>query len=117
MHLEKAEEFLDAARLNLTAGHSNAATSDAILSGINAKDAICLKLTGRTAKSQNHNDAPEELNNAGKQARELAPILRRLIKLKSKSQYQTTSVAITQATSAVEWAGKLVAGATRIVNG
>ena len=48
LHLSKAEEFLEAAETNLDQKLYNAATSDAIISAINAKDAICLGLTGRT---------------------------------------------------------------------
>lgn len=81
LHLQKAREFLEAAKLNLEAGLHNPATSDAVLSGINAKDAICLKLVGRTNKTQNHNEAPEELERAGKRAGELATTLKRLIGL------------------------------------
>ena len=54
LHLEKAGEFLAAARIDLAAGHVNAATSNAVIAGINAKDAVCLKLTGVTSKSDDH---------------------------------------------------------------
>ena len=47
-HLAKSQEFLASAEDNLALGRLNAATSDAVISGIDAKDAICLKLTGRT---------------------------------------------------------------------
>ena len=39
LHLQKAQEFLEAAKLNLHAGLHNPAASDAVLSGINSKDA------------------------------------------------------------------------------
>ena len=65
-HLNKADEFLAAARLGLDAGLANAAASNAVLSGINSKDAICLALTSRTSKSQNHLQAVEELRRAGR---------------------------------------------------
>lgn len=45
-HLAKAREFLTAAELNLDLDLFNAATSNAVISGINSKDAICLRLTG-----------------------------------------------------------------------
>lgn len=51
LHVRKAEEFLEAAEISLDRGLFNAATSDAVVAGINSKDAICLKLTGRTKKS------------------------------------------------------------------
>jgi len=46
-HLSKSREFLDAAENDLVAEHCNAATSSAVTSGINAKDAICLKWVDR----------------------------------------------------------------------
>ncbi|MEO6142946.1 MAG: hypothetical protein ABIP19_03125, partial [Dermatophilaceae bacterium] len=60
-HLGKAREFLEAAELNNDRDRYNAATSNAVTSGINSKDAICLTLTGRTGKSENHAEALVEL--------------------------------------------------------
>lgn len=114
-HLRKAREFLDAAELNLDRNLHNAATSSAVTSGINAKDAICLALTGKTAKSENHTDAVVELRAAGPATKSLATTLGRLLKLKNKSQYQTLDVARTEAMRAVGWATMLVEGATGIV--
>jgi hypothetical protein len=56
-HLAKAREFLTAADVELSGGLYSVATSNAVLAGINAKDAICLRLTGRNAKTENHRDA------------------------------------------------------------
>lgn len=114
-HLRKAREFLDAAELNLDAGLHNAATSSAVMSGINAKDAVCLALTGTTGKSENHLEAVAELRAAGQASRSLAPTLGRLLKLKNKSQYQTVDVARADAVKAVGWATNLVDGASGIV--
>jgi HEPN domain-containing protein len=92
-HLIKAKEFLDAARANLAAERFNAATSDAVVSGINSKDAICLRLTGRTGKTDSHQSAVAELKVSGREGADLAPTLDRLLKLKTRSQYETISVA------------------------
>ncbi len=46
-HLAKSREFLPA-ESNKELNLYNAATSDAVISGINSKDAICLGLTGRS---------------------------------------------------------------------
>ena len=116
LHLDKAEEFLQAAEMSLELELFNAATSDAVNSGINSKDATCLKLTGRTHKSENHSEAVAELKHAGKAGSELAPTLSRLIKLKTKSQYQSVSVAQQDARNAVDWARRLYEGAAAIVN-
>lgn len=114
-HLRKAREFLDAAELNLDGDLYNAATSNAVTSGINSKDAICLALTGTSGKSENHTDAVAELRGAGPAARSLAPTLGRLLRLKNKSQYQTVDVAGSDAAKAVGWAATLVEGANGIV--
>lgn len=106
-HLAKAREFLVAANLAHDQELYNAATSNAVLSGINSKDAICLKLTGRTTKSDDHTDAVRELTATGAEGRTLAPVLRRLLARKSKSQYQSASVSAADARKAVEQATRL----------
>jgi uncharacterized protein (UPF0332 family) len=60
-HLTKAREFLEAAELTNDLELFNAAASNAVTSGINSKDAICLTLTGRTRKADNHTEAVAEL--------------------------------------------------------
>lgn len=114
-HLRMAREFLDAAEVNLDLDLFNAAASSAVTSGINAKDAICLALTGRSDKSDNHTDAVAELRRAGPSATPLASTLGRLLKLKNRSQYQTVDVARADAAKAVDWAAKLLNRATAIV--
>jgi hypothetical protein len=115
-HLAKAREFLTAARSNLDLELFNAATSDAVISGINSKDAICLRLTGTTRKADGHNEAVAELKAAGPGGAALAPTLSRLLKLKAKSQYQSASIAAADATKAVEWAARLLEGAEVVVS-
>jgi uncharacterized protein (UPF0332 family) len=114
-HLRKAREFLEAAELNLDFELYNAATSSAVTSGINAKDAVCLALTGTTTKSDDHTEAVAELRAAGPAARPLAAALGRLLKLKNKSQYQTVDVARSDAIKAVGWSTAIVDGAAGIV--
>lgn len=114
-HLAKAREFLEAAQLNQELDLFNAATSNAVTSGINSKDAICLKLTGRTGKTENHDDAAGELARCAPAGRALAPTLRRLLKLKTRAQYQTTSMAESDAARAIDWAARLLEGAQRVV--
>ncbi len=72
LHLAKAREFLDAAETSRDLGRYNAAASDAVISAINCKDAICLALTGRTGKSDNHAQAVDELKRSGPVGAELA---------------------------------------------
>ena len=121
-HLRKAKEFLEAAELNLDLDLFNAATSNAVTSGINAKDAICLALVGKTSKSEAHDQAVPELEAAGagsqqlaKSTKQLAATLGRLLRLKNKSQYQALSVARIDAVSAVKWVQILVDAASDIV--
>ncbi|MFM7253314.1 MAG: HEPN domain-containing protein [Ilumatobacteraceae bacterium] len=114
-HLAKADEFLLAAETSLDQALFNAATSNAVVSGINAKDAICLKLTGVTGKADSHSSAVEELSKTGKLGRELAPTLSRLLQLKTKSQYQSATVAQVDAMRAVEWARRMRDAAAGIV--
>lgn len=114
-HLDKAQEFLDVAALALEVGLHNAAASNAVTSGINAKDAICLKRTGATHKTENHEDATRDLNRAGKDAAALAPTLKRLLSLKAKSQYRSVSASATDARTAVKNAKKMYEAAQSIV--
>ena len=114
-HLTKAQEFLAEATSALANGHANVATSNAIIAGINAKDTICLVLVGKTAKAEDHRQAVGELRKAGKIGADLAPTLDRLLKSKTKSQYQSSSMAMKDAESAVNQATRLVDEASRVV--
>ncbi len=114
-HLTKAREFLQAARFNLEMQLYNAATSDAVVSGINSKDAICLRVTGRTRKTDDHRDAVNDVKAVGPIGAAAAPTLSRLLKLKTKSQYQPSSMSAFDAGRAVEWAERLLASAEQVV--
>lgn len=114
-YLAKAEEFLAAARANLAEGWTNAAASNAVSCGINAKDAICLAQTGRTTKTDNHAEAIKELRQAGKAGADLESTFSRLLKLKPKAQYQRDAVSVADAEKAVEWAQRMCDGALQVV--
>lgn len=107
-HLDKAREFLQAARLELDAHLHTAAASSAVLAGINAKDAICLQLTGRAGTSQDHRAAVPELAAAGPAGKALESTFRRLLGLKTAAQYQAAPISPTDATKSVEWATRMV---------
>ncbi|TCC36817.1 HEPN domain-containing protein [Kribbella sindirgiensis] len=107
-HLTKAREFLEAAQLTNDLQLYNAAASNAVTSGINSKDAICLALTGHTRKSDNHTEAVVELKRAGAAGRDSSATLSRLLKLKSRSQYQASSVSAADATKSIDWAARLL---------
>ncbi len=114
-HLDKAREFLDAAEVSLDLDMFNAAVSSAVVSGINSKDAICLRLTGKTRRNRNHADAAKELNQAGRRARDLAPTLTRLLKAKSKARYQSVPATRSEAVKAIQQATTLYNEAQEIV--
>lgn len=114
-HLRKAQEFLEAGQLTLDLDMFDAATSSAVHSGINSKDAMCLKLAGTTGKTQNHNDASAELRKAGRKAAAVADDFKRLLTVKPKAEYQSTAMARSEAIKAVERAQRLYNAALEIV--
>lgn len=114
-HLAKALEFQTEARSALANGHLNAATSNAVIAGINAKDAICLILVGTTNKADDHRQAVAELRKAGKVGADLAVTLDRLLKSKTKSQYQTSRMVLRDAQAAVKQANRLLEEAERVL--
>jgi uncharacterized protein (UPF0332 family) len=116
-HLAKAREFLEAAELTNDLALYNAAASNAVTSGINSKDAICLALTGRTRKSDNHAEAVAELKGAGAVGRDCGTTLSRLLKLKSKSQYQADPVSAADASKSIDWAARLLESAQSVAVG
>jgi uncharacterized protein (UPF0332 family) len=115
LHLAKAREFLDAAETSRDLGLDNAAASDAVISAINSKDAICIALTGRASKSDNHAQAVNELRRSGTVGAELASTLSRLLNLKTRSQYASRSVSAADAGKAVEWASRMHTTAEGVV--
>lgn len=113
--MAKAREFLEAAQSNHDLGLYNAATSNAVTASINAKDAICLKRTGRTEKTENHHAATAELSAAGREGRALESTFGRLLRLKPRSQYLSTLVSASDAAKSIEWATRMVESAREIV--
>ena len=110
-HCSKAEEFLSMAALALASGKTNAAASNAVLAGINAKDAICLMSMGRTRKSDDHRSAIAELQSAGPIGKSQAQRFQRLLALKNDAQYQSGDVSHARASKGLEWATDLVSAA------
>lgn len=74
-HAAKAREFLDAAGPALEAGWRNAATGSAVTAGINAKDALCLVMVGRSTASDDDRAAVSELRALGSPGRDPAAAL------------------------------------------
>lgn len=115
-HLAKAKEFLEAAEVTNEYELYSAAVSNAVTSGINSKDAICLKLTRRTGKADDHTAAAAELKASGPLGAGLAGTLKRLMGLKPKAQYQSKKMTRKEAEGAVSWARRLYEGAESVVN-
>lgn len=115
-HLAKAREFLRAAEFGNDLEQYNVAASNAVISGINSKDAVCLRLTGKTEKSDAHQQAVAELKNSGPAGAGLATTFSRLLKLKTKAQYQTNSVAAADAAKTIEWAERMLEVAEQVVS-
>lgn len=114
-HLEKAREFLDAARAALTARWHNASASNAVTAGINAKDALCYALAGRSAAADDHRSAVAELRALGPPAKEAVNAMDRLLGMKDRAQYDRHSVTAVEAQAAVRRAETLVQAATRVL--
>ena len=114
-HLAKAQEFLEAAEVEMSGGLLNAAACSAVLSGINAKDTICLRSTGQTRKSANHGDAVAELGRSGPAGKRLESTFRRLLTMKTASQYQAGSIGLADAHKAVEYATRMVEAAAEVL--
>jgi hypothetical protein len=113
-HLAKAREFLEAADVELSGALYSAATSSSVLAGINAKDAICLRTTGRTGKADDHRSAVAELAASGPAGRDLESTFRRLVALKSRAQYTAGPVGATDAHKALTWAIRMVQAAADV---
>jgi hypothetical protein len=92
------------------------AASSAVSAGINAKDAICLRLVGKTTKGEDHKRAVGELARAGQTGKELESTFSRLLGLRTTAQYQAEGVARGDAVKAVECATLMVDTAGQVVS-
>jgi hypothetical protein len=115
-HLGKAEEFLTAARDSMGAGHSLAATSLAVHAGISACDAICGARTGQRAAGSDHGQAVTLLEQAGREGKDAARVLTRLMPLKNRAEYEPEDVPKAAAKRAVDQAEKIVVIARTVVH-
>ena len=114
-YLGKAEEFLVAARQSLDVGYTLAATSLAVHSGISAGDAICGAWTGQRAAGSDHGQAVALLARAGREGKDAARLLTRLMPLKNRVEYEPLDVPKAAATRVVDQAERIVQIACLIV--
>ena len=113
--LGKAEEFLTAARESLDAGHALAATSLAVHAGISAGDAICGARTGQRAAGADHGQAVALLGQAGREGKDAARLLTRLMPLKNRAEYEPQDVPTASTARAVDQAERIVQIARQVV--
>jgi len=114
-YLDKAEEFLEAAKSELGARRPIAATSLAIHAAINAADAVTGARTGKRAAGQDHDEVLRLITDAGKDGAEVHKNLVRLLPMKTKTEYLPEDIPLSTAKAAVERAKRCVAVARRVV--
>ena len=107
-YLGKAEELLAAARQSLDAGYTLAAASLAVHAGISAGDAICGARTGQRSAGSDHAQAAALLEQAGREGKDAARLLARLLPLKNRAEYEPQDVPKSTAVRAVEQAERIV---------
>ncbi len=108
-YVRKAEEFAESAVSELSAERFISATSLAIHAAINSADAVCGARIGRRASGQRHDDVVSLLQDAGTDGMAVAKDLRRLLPLKTQTEYEPNAVAKGVAVKAVERAQRCVA--------
>lgn len=116
--LSAARKFLEVAELYLNDSDlegRRVAVSNAVHAGIAASDAICCAVLGEHAAGDDYQAAAALLADVGRQATESAKALHALLRVKSKAQYQTSTIGKPDATAAVRRAAALVAAAETIV--
>ncbi len=115
-YANKAKEFGDAAVNELGSERYIAATSLAIHAAINAADAVCGARIGVRAAGEDHEQVVSLLKTAGPDGAALANHLRRLLPLKTTTEYEPDAVAKGVATKAVERAQRCVSTAQSVAN-
>ena len=113
----KAQEYADAAANELEAGRFIAATSLAIHAGINAADAVCGARIVKRSTGEDHDQVLNMLGDAGPDGAKVQRELRRLLPLKTSTEYEPDEVAAGVARKAVERSLRCVAVAQAVAAG
>lgn len=108
-YASKAQEYGNAAASELDSERYIAATSLAIHAAINSGDAVCGARLGQRAAGEDHDQVLTLLTQAGADGANLEKDLRRLLPLKTKTEYEPDDVAPGAAKKAVERALRCVA--------
>ena len=116
-YADKAEEYAEAARSELDARRFVATTSLAIHAAINAADAVCGARLGERSVGEDHDQVLTLLRKAGPDGADVERDLRRLLPLKTKTEYEPDDIAKGVATKAVDRAQRCVAIARAVVRG
>jgi hypothetical protein len=113
IHLKKANSYHAIAARALADGIFDPAVSNAVISGINAADVICLVELGRRNDNNDHEAAVRLLAQSGPFGRQAAPILARMLPRKNLSQYRTAIADERDAERTIEDAEQLLEFATQ----
>ena len=106
--LKKATWYFESAVANVEAGRFNPAVSDAVVSGINSSDVICIAAGGSYAVTAGHSGALRQLERSGELGQRAVPFLQALLPQKNLAQYRSTLNSRQEANDAVEAAEKLL---------
>jgi hypothetical protein len=112
--LAEAEVSLEIARMfdgSLNPAERKVASSNAVLAGIAASDAICGLLLGERAAGDDHRQAVDLLAQAIRPSSKAANSLRRLLTQKTPLQYGVEVVAPADSVAHLQWAEDVVAEA------
>lgn len=110
-YLQKARENLEAAKESLQAGRWNAATINAVHSGISATDALTVFMIGVRHAGQRHEDALsllQTLNLPKNELKNKSRQLSRLLSIKNASEYEERLIRKKEAAMAVRDAERYV---------
>lgn len=114
-----ARQFLETATdaAALHHGNTNVVTSNAVLAGIAAADAICGHALQECARGEAHDEAVKLLESASPHGGDYARDLRRLLAIKTSSHYSALIVSERTTADALRWAARLIDGMTAVLRG
>lgn len=110
-YFRKAEQFCAAAEAELAAGRYDAAMLCAVHAGISCADAVCVGLGGQRSGDADHMRAVDLLETVGASSppiTEKAKMLRALIQLKNRVEYENKQATRTDAETATKRCERLV---------
>jgi len=88
----------------------------AVLAGIAACDAACCSALGQHFRGQDHRQAEQLLAGVRPDGTQMVKDLRRLLDRKDNAHYGSISTTDKEARDMLQWAGRLVTGAQRVLS-